>query len=475
MSLFNNNYTKAFRAGNLEIYCKEVTLSQDSLENGFVLSGHGVIKVKKGLLCLDVVITDESKWLPWGGVYIPSDPTDISGYFSMQAQSLTGSIIRSSGLRIKMEMFYIGDQAKRFIIPLSSISTDDIASSVNIRKWKKSITLEFLEYEDIPKNKVNKTESTLGEMSISTNQTLIEEKDYIFNLITKDGFSTLFFATNSLDLDTLHNAVLFYIGFTSGKIPQPYIIRKRDELESTSTLNSIDVSQIYQIIPPPIQSNIIKDNGSSFNSHHYELLKSIISICQRDMTVFNCIYEHWHRVWHSFQSKADSDSVPGLTITTSIEGLLNDIFIPALQEEIVDKDFEVVKANIISKIEFMEGITSEHKKNIINYVKKWGNLFPKKALEILVEKNVVSKEETNAWSKLRHSLAHPRNKALDVKKQQEQTGRVLSCLGIFYKLILNTFKYDGAYTKYKANGKSEIVHLVTPQIAPCNKIPGGVT
>lgn len=449
-----SNFAQPLRENKLEMHCHQLELSQQDKDDGFKLHGYGVIKTHdSGGIFADIVITHEDIELPWGRV-IPSDPFDETGYFTLSALTLAGTEIKSHGIKVQTEPIYCGNQAKRFIIPLASVEVVEPTYGADLRKWKRCVQIEFKEKSDVPVNKCNTSESSLGEKSLSWNQVLIENEDYVFDMVNKDGYTSAYIATNSKDLDTIYAIVLFYIGFTSGIIPQPYILQRTDELTTVTSLRPYDNSQVRRKIPPPTISNVLDQNGCDISERHYRLLDNLIRQYENNKRYFECIYSHWLRIWHAFQSKADT--VPGVTLTTSIEGILNDIFIPRMERLFKDKALEGEKLRIIEIINNLDTLNNDQRDSIKTFINRWGNLYPEKALGILVERGVLKDEEKRVWVKLRHTLAHPRIGNHAENRNKILSGRVLTCLGIFYKLVFLLYKYDGVFVDFGSETRNRI-------------------
>lgn len=453
MTLYQT-YSDTLRNRQVNIHCHKLKLTQKKVKNGYRLSGYGTIKVDtaSGSIYADVIITKEKPYLAWG-TYIPSDPHMIDEYFSLEAITITGKKLISDNIRIKTDSIYIGDQSKNIIIALSDIRSPEMATGVEIRKWKRSVRFDFFEKQDIPRNKVNTYESSLGNSGVSWNESIIENEKYYLSIVKYPHYSTAYLATNKLNIEKLYKLTQFYIGFMSGVIVQPFSILYEDEKKTYSKILSIDINQIAQNIPAPSQSNVQNEDGRIMSEEHFSFLNLLIEK-QKDNT-FDSINSYWERVWHACQSKANS--IQGLTITTSIEGLLNDFIIPVLEKEAIDKSFQEEKQKIIDAIKTIENINNDHINNIVQYVNKWGNIHSKKALSILQEKQLLSKSEIKNWSDLRNSLAHPRTQEDSPVRRKKNNDRVLSCLGIFYKLIFNIYQYHGPYTEYYSNGTSKVI------------------
>lgn len=66
----------------------------------------------------------------------------------------------------------------------------------------------------------------------------------------------------------------------------------------------------------------------------------MLSINNAKPLYFDSSYSQWMRVWHAFNS---ANNITILTLGVAIEGLLNDIFIPALKRIAADDEFEQAK------------------------------------------------------------------------------------------------------------------------------------
>lgn len=454
---FYTSCSKPLRENNFELLCHRLCLCQKEKVGGYELQGHCVIKSNdRGQIYADIVITQENIELPWGKV-LPSKSYESSELFTLFATTLDGTTVEAKGLRIKTNNMYLNDEAKRFIVPLSSIEISEVDSASHLRKWKRSIRSEFREKIDIPVNVNNTVESSSGGRSLFWNETLIESDDYLLQLVNNEGYYTLVVYTNNKDIDKLYEIVLFYIGFMSGVIAQPYILRRADEFSTITSLRSLDRSQTTKSIPPPTTSHVRDQNRGNIDGLHYQLLQNLIEKHEEGTMPFDCLYNHWIRIWHSLQSKADT--VPGITLTTSIEGVLNDLFIPDISKLAHDEFFEKEKARILEMIGQLDGLSKGHKESIEKFIGGWGSLHAGKAISILVERGLLLPEEKKAWSKLRNSLAHPRIKEGIGQDAKMMSDRVVMCLGVFYKLTLYYYNYKGFYIDYSSTTAGRVLQF----------------
>nr|MDC2855819.1 hypothetical protein [Ningiella sp. W23] len=67
-----------------------------------------------------------------------------------------------------------------------------------------------------------------------------------------------------------------------------------------------------------------------------------------------------------------------LTISVAVEGVLNDIFIPAIVDDLKDQELEEEKKRISLLVDGLADISAEHIESIRKFIARWGNVHPKK-------------------------------------------------------------------------------------------------
>lgn len=133
---------------------------------------------------------------------------------------------------------------------------------------------------------------------------------------------------------------------------------------------------------PPLGDKEYQDG-----EYHFNILRKSIQLNKESPEVFLSIYAQWKRTWYSYNSEQD---ITNLTLTTAIEGLLNDIFIPVLSElnkdEKLENDIKEVKG-LIKSLE----IDQLYKNRIIGSISYLKVITANKALNLLVDSNLLKK------------------------------------------------------------------------------------
>lgn len=145
-----------------------------------------------------------------------------------------------------------------------------------------------------------------------------------------------------------------------------------------------------------------------------------------------------------------------LTVSIAIEGIMNDIFIPVISKELRDEFFEKEKSNIKEKIDTIENVSEEHIMIIKSSIDRWGNIHSKKALQHLVKSRLIEKKQLKCWEKLRNSSAHPKLTIQDEPRMRKNIERTNICLGLFYRLALNVFAYEGQQYSFDTTHDNEL-------------------
>ncbi|MBU4034843.1 MAG: hypothetical protein KKA35_00280, partial [Proteobacteria bacterium] len=457
--IFREEDRKTVRECLLEWHCHEIVISQPKLNDGYELKGYGTIKSNdSGGLYLDFICLESNKRIDFKSP-VPEDSLDKNQCVEMRATTINGAVISSSGLRIEASFQQmLKEDPKLYRLGLSKIEIFEDYDPVT--SHNAYLHLEFNEKVRIPFNKSNTTESSLGTKSLAWNQAVIEHEGFEINLINHDNFTEVYAKGEGLNLPDLRDVLIFYLGFSSGLFIQPYFEYYGDSSGCKTIINSIDIKKVRKSIPSPISDLVYDENNKSLSHFHYELLKNILEVSKKNPNYFESIYSQWTRVWHSFLSP--EFSVPMLTISMAVEGILNDIFIPVIDSLARDESFEKEKERIKSIVSSIDGVSSEHLETIQIFVGKWGNTHAKKALHYLSERNIIEALQLKCWEKLRNSSAHPKLLKQDEARVRKNYERTVVCLGLFYRLALNVFSYKGAQYSYKKlkDGKLVIYEYV---------------
>lgn len=460
-----NQEIKMLRDCDLELHCKELKLYQDQVVNGFILIGHGIIKSNKfGNLFLEFVCTEtQNNYL---GARIPNSLYQDNEYLKLEAKTINGFTVRSSGIKLESMNLFQPGQSFLSYIPIRSFFLED--QPIRESEFNRFLHFEFKEKCQLPTNKNNTTESTLDGRSFSWNETIIEDDDFKVNIVRRDEYTTVTAYTNQYDLKLIEYVITFYIGFSNGSLPQIYFINKRENELITYEFKSINNIRSHLSIASPMSSHVRTRNNKSYDENHFSLLKNMLHKSFIQKSLFKCTYSHWKRIWHSFQS-AD-ENVSAIILTSSIEGILNDVYIPFFEKTMCSKFLNDEKENLIKKINKIDGIPTNHLNTLLNSIKKWGNIHPQKALSVLVEKGAINEKEKKNWIKLRNSSSHPRLTKLSNDKKQKQDDRLYSCLCLFYKLVFNIYNYDGAYFDFNNLTSSTMLQMNHVEVLKTNQL-----
>ncbi len=451
--IFREDGRKAVRECELEWHCHEVKLAQKELDDGYEIEGYGIIKShESGGLYLDFVCLKSNKRIKYLSP-IPADFLDEKQTLSMSATTIDGLKILSDGLRIETTLQKMMSPGPTFY--RLWLDNFEIIHSEDDNPEDSYLHMEFNEKCSIPTNKSNTTESTLGTKTSSWNQTVLSYSDFEINIIHHDYYTEVYANGTDTKLDVLKDAIIFYLGFTSGKFMQPYFEYRREGADAIEKIHSVDRTKIKSSIPAPVRGYVYDQDKLSMDGCHFDIFSNICDIIMEKPLLFESVYSQWKRIWHSFLSP--EFSVPMLTVSVAIEGLLNDVFIPVIAGNLKDEAFEEEKVRISDLVSGIDGISDEHIESIKRYVEKWGNIHPKKSLEYLVIKGVLEKRHIKNWVDLRNSSAHPKLVVSSEGRRRKDIGRTIVCLGLFYRLALNIFSFKGAQYAYEEPKDDKLV------------------
>jgi hypothetical protein len=382
------------------------------------------------------------------GESYPDDPFDSSKKLNLEVEEIGGYAFIASGFSLNIRNNLHG---LPLLIHVYLYEIEQISEIKDYRSAENYLYFEFCEKSLVPKNKSNSVISSLGDESHSRNQTLLEFDGASVSIIVHEGYCEVA-ASGSFEMEKMYDSLVFYIGLTSGCLPQCYGMVKRKGESQSTFIRGVQNSYRLISIPGPMPENVSIGGKISYESH-YDILKKIYSVNIENPLYFDSAYAQWKRVWHGYKSQ---DSIAMLSLSVSVEGLLNDIFAPRLKEDSLDPEFDGAKVKIIEKISELE-IDIKHKESISGFVAKWGNIHAPKALSILVEKGLISDKEKKAWEKIRHSSAHPTFIEQSDARMQKDHDRMAKCLNLFYRLVLNIFEYSGAQYEYGEPRKPDVV------------------
>lgn len=439
------------RSGKLDLHCVSVLITQ-KFKEGLTLKGYGTIKINKvGTIYLEFICLEDNlklnKKTTSFQASFPDDPFDQDQKLYLEATTLDGDKVFAKEFSIRLNMF-ARQPPYRFHILLHEISFTNSEESQGFES-KSYIYFEFLEKPRIPANKRNSEKNSYGEESHSWNESEIKIEDTTITIIDRNDRVEAR-ARGDFDSEELYQAMIFYIGLSSGSLPQPYCFIERTDCHTTMHFKSVRINLRGKSIPAPITENFISEG---FPACHYAILPSILKLKREHPLRFESAFSQWKRVWHSFQSEND---IAMLSLGVAVEGILNDVFIPEMKRTIVDKELETTKSLLISQLDKLDA-RNDHKQTLISTVERWGNIHPAKALSILSDKSLVLKPERKAWIDLRNAAAHPVFKENNEARQIKERDRTANTLNLFYRLILNILKYEGPIFKFRANSQPDTI------------------
>lgn len=439
----------AVRDGNLNLHCVSISITQ-KCSGGLDLKGHGVFKINgAGTIYLEFVCTEENfkeaNTVKGFGLSFPILPYDEGQILYLSATALDNTEYFAQGFSFKVRVF-------DWQAPLMfNIFFNDIfyLGSEGEQSFGNYLYFEMLEKPTIPANKMNSEWDTYGQQSSAWNESEFHVHD-VKVTITERNDRVVVQVDGEFNGNEYFDALLLYICLSSGVMPQPYYVYKRVGNERRKYVKSVR-SNLRGKCMPTLLSHAISADG--FPKCHYELLSSILKVKRESSLYFSCIQSQWERVWHAFQS---DKNITVLTLSVAVEGLLNDIFIPAIKKKNINESFEILKDDLVQQLEKLNA-EDEHKESLISAVRRWGNIHPTAALNFLIKAGVITTQEKKAWDKLRNSSAHPVFRNNDELRDSKEIERLLSTLTLMYRLIFNVFEYDGPILNFRAGKGNELL------------------
>lgn len=440
----------AMHGGTLEIHCVSVCVSQ-KIDDGVNLKGYGILKINQvgtlylEFICLEAINVHKKLSTGFQTIF-PDDPFDQNQKLYLEALTLDGDQLFAEDFSVRISVF------KRQAPYRINIFLNEVFSIDNDEDEERANSYMYFEMRDkvrIPANKMNTESSSYGDNSTSWNESEIKAEDATVNVVVKSDRIEVR-VSGQFDPDELYPALLFYLGLSSGVMPQPYCVIKRVGREGRMHFKTIRKGIQGKTVAAPITE---ATSGEGFPASHYALLGSMLRVKRDNPLRFKSAYSQWQRMWHAFQSE---NNIAILTLSVAVEGLLNDVFIPELKLASVDKELEAAKAVLIEQLGNIKG-RDDHIKTLISSVERWGNIHAAKALGLLVDKELVLKEEKKAWGDLRNTAAHPTYKETNEASQLKEQNRIYRTLTLFYRLLLNIFSYDGPMYEFRGGERPAFV------------------
>lgn len=435
-----SKFFEGMRKGELALHCSDIEITQRSA--GLELRGHGKLMINPtGLIYLELVCKPiERPAVSSVLIKYPQSPFDESQKLELKATTIQGWIFEASGFSLQMNNIFT---EKSFVlnIPLEFIELH--YETPYTSEHKTSLNFEICERCRIPTNKLNTVKASLkGFESYNWNQTLIEidKPACEISIIDHETYMEVN-ASGDFDLDEVYESLLYYLALSSGRLPQPYAVVRRSGHAHTLQLRSINKSYRTHTIAEPFPALA---TATEWPDVHYEILSGMLEVRSTNPNLFRSGYAQWARVWHAYRSQTN---VTLLTLGVAIEGLLNDVYIPSLEASQQDAELEKAKAHIVQELNKLS-IEDNHKATLISSVEKWGNMHPKKALSIYVERGIIDKDERQSWIDLRNSSAHPKAAGVSNALSKKEFKRMCDCLGLFYIFSLSIFGYRGPVYKF---------------------------
>jgi hypothetical protein len=446
--------TEQLRTGDLVLHCVQVEVFQ-IMDDGLKMSGHGTIKVNNvGTIYMEFICTtSESVPRALFSERLPKDPLNEEQKLYLRAQTISGDVYVSDGFSIQINMNSSYPPVHHNIF-LSSINCCSTAEPHQSKKGN-YLYFEFAEHFNIPANKSNSVVSSLGDESHSRNQTVLEMDGYSISMVKKPDYTEVR-VTGCFDPEELLPCLKFYIGFSSASMPQFVYMLKRMGEDKQEIISSIANNQKRQRSSSPMVENCA-DKKYRDSVYHYKLLDNIISLNKKNPRQFESMYSQWERVWYSFQSK---NSIMILTLSVAIEGLLNDIYIPAIKVKQNNLELEAEIKKVKQQIKTLE-LTDDQRNRILGSVSYWKNITAAKALDYLIEQGVITSADKKLWQELRNESAHPKVREDNLAKERLEREKVSSCLNLFHKIVLNTLAFSGPIWVLQAGkepGCAELIH-----------------
>lgn len=445
------------RTGEFVLHCVHVEVFQ-TIDDGVRMQGHGTIKINQvGTVYMEFVsVSCENAPRNLFSESLPNDPLDEAQTMYLKARTIDGSIYESKEFSVNISRQSKNSPTLHYLF-LSSITSHSKIEQQG-PGGPQYLYFEFAENFKIPANKLNSDVSSSGAESLRWDETIIEMDRYSVAMVKKSTHIDVR-VKGTFDIEEVRTCLRFYIGFSGASMPQIVFMSEVNGLDKTETICSVvNANKNQRSASPMVEhaSNAEYRDGE----YHYNVFKSITHLYRNYPKRFESLYSQWERVWHSFQSQ---NSITALVLSVAIEGLLNDIYIPEIiktqDRSQLESEIEKVKA----RLKLLD-LSKADLDRLMSSVSHWKNVTPSKALDHLISHGILTKEDKSLWTSLRNSSAHPKVTEGNLAKEKHEHEKVLSCLNLFHKLMLNTLSYSGPIALFRIGQEPELVELLHKKI-----------
>lgn len=437
--IFSENEIQKIINGSFSLYFAEVTLRQ-KCDDPIVYHGPGKLfytddgKLSIELFCLnqnekessenhDRKLDQISNYKP--GQLIPTehyfdlDATDISGR-QWHAENIWFPRIACSGTMGEIIVFEI----QEYILYQKNRQTEKEPNLIFYVNGK----------FNLPWNKYQKKERSwslnICELEFENFSFYAENFDDNFMIVKLSSYEPEKLTKNHKELSRLF---LEALRIATGRFIQPVLCIENFGQKQTVRIQSRKRNLEAKSIQPPFHCPYLSNEDfSKFIVCYLSFIKKPLSL----------LYQHWFKILdiqgNEFENLA-------LVLTTSIEGILREYF---NEYGLPEKDFVEKIAKTKNIIRDAQNIPEEIKSRIKSSLGQIKNFSAPNALRKLQEVNVISKEMTASWRKLRNKVAHGNSLELESNDNDLTVAQNLDCLTIFYILLLKTIKYNGKFINY---------------------------
>ncbi|WP_294901904.1 hypothetical protein [Tatumella sp. UBA2305] len=432
---------------NFVIHCPKVKIIH---KKSLLFSGYGTIRKNKLLTYyVELICLEDNYKFEYGEIEdffidLPKQPCDDVDKLYAEFTTTDGDILTSSDFIINISVIPLPHGTYRtikFLVPYVLYEEEKLLEEKN------SIQYRFLEKIKIPTNKINSITSTTGVNSSKKNESDIPLATFDVKIRSETDY-TLVSANGDFEIEPTMEAINFYLAFSGGTLPQPYFLTYSTGNKKSIKLISINNQNVNKKSSDPIPESFAK-RGKLTTDYSFNFLEKIITLKNEKPGTFDTLQTHWKRVWQSTQS---SNDICKLVLSVAIEGLLNDVYIPEFKIKFINQktidDIAIIK-KMISKLE-TEAYYKDRLKNSISYLNE---MTSSKALDVLINENILTTSDKTIWTKMRNSAAHPKG---NMEKQNDDHLDIRVCFDLFHKIILNIIGYEGPVVCFGSNKKNEI-------------------
>ena len=448
----NNEFIRAFAAGQLIIDCPRMELHQLAAVNPQVYRGRGMLTLlsnEEFQLRMYVDKDDAAglhphhelmsamRWIP--GEVIPPDE-----YYTLSATDLSGAEWTCAKMQAKLQ----GSQSG---LVISGPLFDNLRYSVPdlSEVMPSEVKIFFFENLKVPYDQSTLIQTTFGSRKLSTEVqpcfASFDANEFQFKVqkVDPDMGSTIIRITSKSDewpeaIETRVEEALRYVTFS----PVEWCIVEKSIGCNRYGVVKSRISKVGSVFDGPID---------------YQGLNIATDFWRLFVAYFQCVINHpdsnsYHDLSGQLFNVISADTrqmdIVGLLVSIAVEGVLNSQYSSlAKPSGSFLRRLDVVE-KVIRRLQCLDGGLT---RRLVGALSSMRASRPKDKLKVLVDNGVINQSMAKAWEKLRNTTAHAAVK-IDPDKAHEMWAHCNIVYAMLNRLVFQAIGYSGKYKDFSTSG-----------------------